>query len=727
MPRAHADIIPDGARGHAFIEVSDLTGEHITEEQYRELLSEYIIVSFEKIEPHDRYDSAGEKAKPTWAKCTRRRMPNVDNAKAREEIQRLNLKDKEVKDKSMSLLEKQQSLGQNAQDQITRMGCDLSAEEADPSRFHTVLEQISWTQRPIADGDKRFSKKHSSSKKKSHAKTKYERATITAYFKRCPRPDQLASELYHRLELERREKQELLERQQRDRDVMQMEIRKEEAHLKRIREERLREQERGHGQQQMHPDQQLAPNQRMVPNQQMPADQQMLPGQQIPLGQQRQAGQQMPPGRPFNATQMPPQQGHQMHQSAHAGQVPSQGTRPPNGQALPPGVRIMPTTTTTTNKNNGQTLPPPQMKGGDALGKGHEQSHGAQPSKRPTRPICVIHEPDRRRPKARRRGRASRSPSPSSAGGSSRSSTTLFSDLGSSSSSSSSDAGSDSEHSTTITEPEAAWSGSGSGPRRVIKVHQHHHHHHRKNPTRGGSSSSKPHAPRYATEPANFGERRATRRHGVDARAAPDMVFLVTGKGRRVRLPAVAAGEVPKVAGAASIPVVDDTLARIREAYRLGRADQRAEAETEVVEELSSGVRHHHHQAAPPAPRHYEGRRSPVRPEIHQQERDWDRDQLPRIRRAVRSEFEYQRERDLREDFAGLQVGREGRVEEDHDGWRRAQRRREARAIDEQEEIMREMEEDEERELRKQEERLSFRHPLRFMPQGRSGGLSGRS
>lgn len=650
IPHLDADIILDKIRGQVFIEVSDLTGEHITEDHYREFLSEYIIVSFEKLEPHDKYNSAGERIKSTWAKCTRRRMPNVDNAKAREEIQRLNLKDNESKSKSTSLLKKQQSLGQNAQDQITRMGRDLSAEETDPRRFHTTLEQISWTQRPIIDGDEKVSRKHSTSKRKDHAKTKYERATITAYFKRCPRPDQLASELYHRLELEKREKQELLERQQRDRDEIQTEIRTEEARLKRIREERLREQERGPG------------PQHMRISKHMPLNQQMAPGQQ------KQPGQQMPTGRLFDVAQMPPQQGHRM-KPPHAGQVPQQSIRLPSGQALPPVVQNAPT-------NNNQT-PLPQVSGGDGSG------HGATPNKRPTTPICVIHEPDRRTT-ARRRGKTSRSPSPSSAASSSLSSTTIFSDRDSDSGRS------------IITEPLA----SAAGSRRVANARRHH----KKYPIRieQHNSSTKPHVPRYVTEPANFGQR-----HEVDERAGPEPVYLVTGDRRRVNAPAATA----KVA---SVPV--DNLTQIRDAYRLGRADQRAE----VVEELQhSGTRRH--RAASPDPRRYEGRREPTQTVIHQRERDWERGEFPRIRRATRSEFERQRERDLDADFAGLQVGREARLENDRYNRYRAQRRREARALDEQEEIMKEIEEDEGRGPRKHEA-PSFRAPFNPMPQGRSGG-----
>lgn len=373
----------------------------------------------------------------------------------------------------------------------------------------------------------------------------------------------------------------------------------------------------------------------------------------------------------------------------YTGQVPPpppQGFRLPNGQVLPQGARIV-------TPNNGQG--PTQMSGGNVHG------HGAHSSVRPWKPARIISE-THRRPRTRRRGRGARSPSPS--GSSSPSSVTLFSDFDS-----------DSEPSTIITEP------SASGSLRGTKAS--HHRHNDIDAARSSSKhnrSSKRRIPRYITEPANFGERHATRRHSLDAPAGLETAYLVTRDGQRVQVSAAAAAAPagPRETGTAAIPA--DNLAHI-DAYRLGRADQRAEAE--VDEDLHSGTRRY--RPASPAPPRYEGRPGPVRTEIHQREYDWERDQLPRIRRVMRSEVDRQRERDLDADFAGLRIGREARSEDERDDlYHRAQKRREARALDAQEEIMREMEE--EQEPRWRETRPSFRSSFGFMPQGRSGGPFGR-
>lgn len=734
IPHPHSDIIPDELS--RFIEVSDLTAQNLTEEQYHELLSTYIIIRFEKIEPDNKYDSAGERVIASWAKCTRRLLPNVDNGKAREEIQRLNRADKDRrKGKGINLLKKQQSLGIHAQDQVTRAGRVLAIKECDPKRYHTILEQLDWTERPISRKDDKF-RKHSSSRTKVREKKQYERASITAYFRRCPRPDQVASDLYRHLELGKRQQQEQLERQ-RDWNMMQKKeereheqrlhdqgIREEQARLSRIHEEWLLEQARtrnqeqmaqSRGPQQLHQGQQRNPGQPMLhqgaqrqPVQVPPPRQSIFPhnagqaqGQQQcgPIGaQMRMPSQQGPSMRLPNGSQMSPQgiNGQGPPQGVQGirlpnGQVLPQGPQGPQGPQEPQGPQVY------SVPNNGHQVPPQQVPGQGMRLPNHGQlphhmsganGNVARPG-RPTTPIRVVFEHE----EASKKNTHQQSRHSARSSSSSLARSEPYSDFAS-----------DSDESTLITEASFA-----TGSPRVAKVYKY--------PNHSNSGSHKPRIPRYVEEPANFGidlrERRPTRQHSVYDRGRPEgPTYVVTGSGNGAKTPATRPVPNP-------VPI-ENNLTQIREAYRAGRMDQRIEDRQRTeAEELHSTTRQYR-----PAPLRYNGR-SAARAEIHQDRRerarDSEHDSPPEIRRVARSEIERQLERELEEDLAGLRLGRDSRFDDDLDFmYPHDQRRREARAFDEQEEIMREMEE-EEQELRRQDPRSAFRPPL-----NRSSGFPGR-
>lgn len=751
----------------------DLTNKHLTEDQFHEILSTYIVINFQKIEPLNKYDSAGQRNKSTWAKCKRSTLANVDNTKARETIQRLNLKDRKQKDRGISLLEKQQSLSQNAQDQIAEQCREFAQFETDQTRFHTVLEQISWTQK--SDKDRRSSKKRSISTRKGSVQDKHEKATITAYFKRCPRPDQVASELYYQLDREKRDGGPLSARQQQARGLAQAQarLRLDDNHLDRLHADRRREEDRGRGIQQVQPNQRMPPIQQMPPPHQqqiVPPVPRVFPGQQPqpgpqmqtgpqapmghpgpvsqqpPFGQQRQPGQQMPfgqtmplgqntgpgqnvdPGQHLPNQQMPPPAGPHMgqqlpgqmppprpviiqqpngqpqFQQQQPQQQPPQQQRPPNFVQMPPQqqgqhqMRPLPFQT--------GPMPPPPPQGVHPANQhaplqpqkhnGNMPPHNvAFQQKRPVTPIRVIHEHNK--PK---RGRG-RSPSPSSS--SSRGSTTLFSDA---------ESNSDSE----LTEPSA----SGS-PRFGAAIYPklHRRRSNIKYAAWSGTKhtgSGKSRVPRYVTEPANFGKRQAHRRHDLDERhSGVERSYIVTAEGQRIRVPSV-----PPVVPQATVPTAgarqSETLAQIREAYRAGRADQKAELEAEtdaeVVEELGPGLR----------------RSRPVltRAQIHQQDLAWDRDTL-HARYVPRSEIKRRWGGEgLSTAFEGLRIGRDDRLDDERDEWRhRDQTRLNELAFDEQEAIRRHQEE--ERAQRMYDAQPAYRRSNVFLPQRMSGGLYGRA
>lgn len=187
--------------------VSDIRDEGLTEEDIREDLSDYAILRFEKIQPYDEYDSEGEEVKSSWDNCTRTRIANVDKVDARREIRRLN---KEDAKKGKTLLEKQNDLGPKQQDQIAKAERDLSLEEHD-ARFHTVLAQIDFTLKPVLHKREKVYMRRSNTKRKIHLKKRYERTSITAYFKRCPKDTQVPSELARSIGIDRQRESEAMQ------------------------------------------------------------------------------------------------------------------------------------------------------------------------------------------------------------------------------------------------------------------------------------------------------------------------------------------------------------------------------------------------------------------------------------------------------------------------------------------------------------------------------------
>ncbi|KUI64834.1 hypothetical protein VM1G_00338 [Cytospora mali] len=181
--------------------VSDNRPERQTEDDIREQLTDYIIFRFEKIEPYDEYDSEGGEVKSTWDNCIRRRLADVDKEDTRREIRRLNREDAK---KGRTFLEKQNSLGPKGQNQLAKAQRDLSSEERD-DRFHTVLVQFNSSLKPVVDKHEKVSSHRSNTKRRIRHKKRYERTSITAYFKRCPRPNEVPSELARRTEMDKQQ------------------------------------------------------------------------------------------------------------------------------------------------------------------------------------------------------------------------------------------------------------------------------------------------------------------------------------------------------------------------------------------------------------------------------------------------------------------------------------------------------------------------------------------
>lgn len=546
-PQAHGDIIPD--EFGRFIEVSDLTAATFTEERYHQYLSTPITIRFEKIEPSVKYDSVGEKVKSTWLNCTRTRLPNVDAAQAEDEIQRLNRRDNK---KGLTLMKKQQSLGPNAQTQLTKAERDLSAAVQDP-RFNIILKQLDWTEKSISQRHGKGMKRQSSKKPPK------ERASITAYFSRCPRTNQVPSMLYRQLERENLQAQAqseeqrqvisaLKDREERDRrdheKMAEHKIRQEEAVANRAQERQMmsqHQQQRTMGQQ--------------MPSQQMHSNPQASYLQGHASGPQHQPGpalnrhmQSCPPqqtglqpqvyvqGRPSMAQQLgsvPRQHPHFQFDNGHQQQGHPQ--QPPNALGMAPqAFRQMPPQQGP--PQNVRQMPPHSQQGIPVRGPNGEFVHQPINGNRPIISVVTEHE---KHPKHRR----------------------TCSWHSSSSSNSSSDShstfDSDSEHSSTSTKPSSLGSGSSDSPRITRAISN--------KPRRvHGSTGS-----RYTLAPVDDVLVRGGRRRPVKRRH--EKAYIQTGSDRKIEVPRLSPSRGPTV----------DALAQVREAYLAGHADH---------ERLVSGV-----------------------------------------------------------------------------------------------------------------------------------------
>lgn len=222
-PPPPREIVPVRLQQGPLVQLSDIRKERLTEAEAREELSTYIIFRFERADAPDSYDSDGERVKPTWANVYRTEVRGVSQKEAAREVRFLNERTRPIGEKKASLNTSQQRQLEKVQEEITFFERD--------QRFQTVLVQMDHQLRPKPkdkDRDKdrerdRDSSRHVTNKKDRRAKEykeekEYrdrkeswarssvfgrqkslsakdgkkkiqERVSITAYYKRSPRPD----------------------------------------------------------------------------------------------------------------------------------------------------------------------------------------------------------------------------------------------------------------------------------------------------------------------------------------------------------------------------------------------------------------------------------------------------------------------------------------------------------------------------------------------------------
>ncbi|KAK4135280.1 hypothetical protein BT67DRAFT_494146 [Trichocladium antarcticum] len=213
---------PYVAHANTPVKISDIRKERPpTTEEAREALSEYSVFRFQKVDAGSGYGSDGERKKPSWKRALRVEVPGIPKHEVARTVRELNRT-------TISAAKKKAMLSPDEQRQI-----EVTLEEVrkfDNAFFQTTLAQIDDQVRPVKSKEKsrdrdrdrdtergrgrprekerdrrasRHRKEHhrhvvygerrASSKppsKSTEAKTaKTERVTLTAYFKRSPRPE----------------------------------------------------------------------------------------------------------------------------------------------------------------------------------------------------------------------------------------------------------------------------------------------------------------------------------------------------------------------------------------------------------------------------------------------------------------------------------------------------------------------------------------------------------
>ncbi|GJN66605.1 hypothetical protein PLICBS_000624 [Purpureocillium lilacinum] len=207
--------LPPERRAKHSVEISDLRLKNPTEADARQLLSSIIVVRHEKWTSPNELDEEGYPATPSWERVTRTEEADISQHEANRKIRELA--------KEGSVVDKKASLHELIQRQLEETQAHLEETDPDP-RYRYILTQLDWkikkieenstlyhkTEKKSKDKDKdkkdkdgkdgKKSKKNKeykietakSSKSKPKSKTRKERVSVTAYFKRVPRDSENA-------------------------------------------------------------------------------------------------------------------------------------------------------------------------------------------------------------------------------------------------------------------------------------------------------------------------------------------------------------------------------------------------------------------------------------------------------------------------------------------------------------------------------------------------------
>ncbi|KFA67444.1 hypothetical protein S40285_00168 [Stachybotrys chlorohalonatus IBT 40285] len=193
----HPHIVVPGARIGKKYDVVDIRKNRMSEADAREKLSTYVVVRMQKKDPY------GNKEPPTWANAEHIIATEISQAEAARKVH-------ELKSFGRSVVDKTNELSPAIQAQLTEAIDNLQQTERDP-RYYYELAQLDWKVKKINTpryeyltrerGKKYVIEPHRS---KSRSKVHFERVSVTAFFKRMPRPEIDALELLRQQEASQR-------------------------------------------------------------------------------------------------------------------------------------------------------------------------------------------------------------------------------------------------------------------------------------------------------------------------------------------------------------------------------------------------------------------------------------------------------------------------------------------------------------------------------------------
>ncbi|CAM1502947.1 Fc.00g077230.m01.CDS01 [Cosmosporella sp. VM-42] len=207
-PPHHA--VPRDLRSRQTVEISDIRNERLTEADALERLSSYVVLRLEKADISNDFDELSHPTRFSWEKILQVEQSGISKQEAARQVASL---DRETK----SVLEKKAALSGTIQRQLEVAGEKLARTDSDP-RYHYILVQfesklrkLETRQAEYASRSKRERKYNNKHSKKEKSKPKYERVSITAYFKRIPKPGQSCKRMLEERERDREIEQHMSE------------------------------------------------------------------------------------------------------------------------------------------------------------------------------------------------------------------------------------------------------------------------------------------------------------------------------------------------------------------------------------------------------------------------------------------------------------------------------------------------------------------------------------
>lgn len=182
---------PNLARGPSVV-ISDVSRDLKTVDDMRSELTEYAIFRFEKMQVQNRYDDDGTPPVSSWEQAIRTQVLGMSLRETARQIQRLNRDTRPLADKL-------KTISPVLQRQID--AAQLTLQNPDSMNYEWNFTQIDHQLREVdpyaaaRENHPSHGKHHGSTKKRYHSRTSghrrksYERISLTAYFKRTPKPN----------------------------------------------------------------------------------------------------------------------------------------------------------------------------------------------------------------------------------------------------------------------------------------------------------------------------------------------------------------------------------------------------------------------------------------------------------------------------------------------------------------------------------------------------------